>query len=480
MPTFTSSPGLLSRSVDKPPSFALLLVRIGLVVLPVLLLLAANGYIGGERSQLLWLGTAFQILLSSILFGSPKRWRQPLGSSALILYVIALVWLWLALRDMSDWYLQFAQALLLVVSMAIFAMQVFADSGAREIQHACMLADRLANRKDWPADLEACRNLPEVKALREALHVDASPAFALLRHARPQVRIAALSALEFRRDWRSGQAELVLEVAQRSEEPAVRAAAVSALANVDDRAIVERLAEFLRDPSWDVRRAATEALLWETEQRWIWIRNAVRRTLSDVAHQDDGPLLHHGQMLSAEAAKDLNAWIAEKGALAVRAALTLGVHYGRALNENPDQSLIEDLRHQLTDPHSPAVLRIELAQLLHTNQLLDLDLQEKLLDPLNPAPLRLVAAEALLASGTQHAGAITALRDVARMPNREIALATADIVQRRLGVDMGLALGQPLPQLNSRHAADVTRKVMKWALQSESAHDVIRPEPLHH
>lgn len=479
MPTFSPANGVLSRPEDKAPSPVIFLSRVVVITLPVVLLLAATLYAGPGERQLLWFGTAFQILLSSLLFRSPKRWRQPLGSAALVLYLFALVWLWLGLRDLSEWYLQFAQALLLVVSTGIFAMQVFVDSGAREIQHACMLADRLSSRKDWPADLEACRNLPEVKALRESLHVDASPAFALLRHARPQVRIAALSALEFRRDWRSGQAELVLEVAQRSEEPAVRAAAVTALANVDDRAIVERLAEFLRDPSWDVRRAATEALLWDTEHRWIWIRNAVRRTLSDVAHQDDGPLLHHGQMLSVEAVKDLNAWIAEKGVLAVRSALTLGVHYGRALNENPEQALIQDLRRQVVDPHTPAVLRIELSQLLQTNQLLDAELQEKMLDPLNPAPLRLVAAEALLA-GSQHAGAITALRDVARMPNREIALATADIVQRRLGVDMGLALGQPLPQLNSRQAADVTRRVMKWALQSDSLHDASKPEPLHH
>ena len=32
------------------------------------------------------------------------------------------------------------------------------------------------------------------------------------------------------------------------------------------------------------------------------------------------PLLHHGQLLSAEAVKDLNAWITEKGVLAMRAA----------------------------------------------------------------------------------------------------------------------------------------------------------------
>jgi hypothetical protein len=51
---------------------------------------------------------------------------------------------------------------------------------------------------------------------------------------------------------------------------------------------------------------------------------------------------------------------------------------------------------------------------------------------------------------------------VARLPNREIALAIAALVQRRLGVDMGLPPNQPPPPLNSRHAAEITRRVMLW------------------
>src|SRR5206468_3103156 len=130
-----------------------------------------------------------------------------------------------------------------------------------------MLADRLANRQEWPSDLAACRTLAEVKALRAALGYDAAPALALLRHPRMEVRVAALAALEFRKEWRAGQAELVLQIAQRAEQPAVRAAAVTALGNVDDRELVEMLAQFLHDASREVRCAATEALLWDTEHR---------------------------------------------------------------------------------------------------------------------------------------------------------------------------------------------------------------------
>jgi hypothetical protein len=462
---------MLAGSAPKPPTSTTIFLRLGALGLPVVLLALATirAHIRGDsqsENQLLWLGTAFQILLSSLVYRNSRHWQHTLATPVLVLYLIAGVWLYLGLGSLSDSYMQFAQSLLLVVSMIIFARQVFLESGAQEVHHACMLADRIAKRKDWPAELTACQNLPEVKAFREALHIDAAPAFALLRHQRPQVRIAALAALEFRRDWRRGQAELVLEVAQRSEEAAVRAAAVSALANLNDRRLVERLAEFLRDPSIEVRRSATEALLWDTEHRWAFIRSAVRRTLSDAAHQDDGPLLHHGQMLSPEAVSDLNAWVAEKGVLAVRSALTLAVHYERALNEGPGDILVEELRARVTDPHAAAVLRIELARLLRDNQLLDRPMQEKLIDPMNPAPLRLLACEGLLATGN-HPGAVVALRDVARMPNRELALATADVVQRRLGVDLGLAIGQPLPQLNSRQAAEVTRRVMKWAAQGD-------------
>src|SRR5262249_3482627 len=157
-----------------------------------------------------------------------------------------------------------SQAVLLVVPLGFFALQSLRESGAPALRRARQLASQLANRREWPADANACRALPEVKALREALHVDASPALALLKHPKAQVRLAALAALEFRQNWRRGQPEAVLRVAQNVPEPEVRAAAVFALANIDDRMMIEALAAFLRDPSRLVRQAATEALLWNS------------------------------------------------------------------------------------------------------------------------------------------------------------------------------------------------------------------------
>jgi len=313
--------------------------------------------------------------------------------------------------------------------------------------------------------------------LREAVHNDPVPALAMLLQPRPQVRMAALAALEFRKHWEPGQAELVLSVAQHAPEPEVRAGAIMALANMNDRLLVDRLADYLCDPSQGVRRAATEALLWNSEKRWTWIRPAVRKALCDAAQEEDGPLIPNGQLLSSDAVNDLMAWSAEKGVMAIRAALTLGAHYERLLNQERDEHQINDLQQQLANANAPTPLRMELARILKKHGLLPRELHEKLLDTANPAPLRLIAAEALLADG-KHPAAVAALREVARLPNREIALVTADIVQRRLGVDLGLAMSQPLPPVQSRQAADVTRRVMTWAAQIENADPVSRTDYL--
>jgi HEAT repeat protein len=446
-----------------------LLVRllcVPVLFLPAVLLAIAAARCPPQNVLLFWLATLFQVIVCCLALLSRQMWRQPLGPSIITLYLIALGWMWLGTAGVDDWYAHLAQAILLVVPLTVFAKQMLSESGASALRQARVQAQRLVHRRHWPADLAACRQLPEVKALREALHVDAAPALEMLSCQRPEVRVAALAALEFRPRWRRGQAEIVLQLAQRGPEPAVRAAAIAALANVNDRTVIEILAEFLRDPCWEVRRAASEALLWESDRRWPAIRHAVRRSLADPTFKDDGPLAPDAQLLGPEAVADLTAWAAEKGLLGMRAAASLGVHYRRVLADRPDPDLVASLRQQLANPHAPPALRMELACLLKNGDALDPGLLEKLLDPANPAPLRLMAAESLL-SRAEHPEAQSALRDLARLPNREIAVATADVVQRRLGVDLGLPLGQPLPPVHSRQAAEVTRRVMVWAAQHD-------------
>jgi hypothetical protein len=445
------------------------------VVLSVAALRAANSH---KPQMILWLGAGCLLFLFSCLqLVGRRQGQQSLGTKVLILYLLGLGMLWFGLgsRDPSDPFFHFALSILLVVSLVVFGGQILADSGAQEMRSARMLAQRLEERRNWPADLIQCRTLPEVKALREAVHNDPVPALALLLQPRPEVRIAALAALEFRRHWEKGQAQLVFSVAEHSQEIPVRVAAIAALANIDDRILVERLAEYFRDPSIEVRRASSEALLWNTERRWPWIREIVRHALADPIFQDDGQLIPDGQLLSQEAIDDLVAWASDKGVLAIRSAQTLAVHYERLLNEGAEEDVVEDLQMTLVDPHASAALRMELAQLLKKYKLLPKDLHEKLLDPLNPAPLRLIAAEALLNDGAS-IHAVAALREVARLPNREIALSTAEIVQRRLGVNMGLPAGEPLPAIQSRKAAEVTRRVMSWAVENEHEETVAGSE----
>jgi hypothetical protein len=243
---------------------------------------------------------------------------------------------------------------------------------------------------------------------------------------------------------------------------------VLALANLDDRMMIETLAGFFNDPNRDVRRAAVEALLWESENRWGWIRFAVRRNMSDPLFKDDGPLLPEGQLLMPEVVKDLTAWCAEKGLISARAAETLAAHYNRLLCEQADPALIALIRQHLSDPQTPAVLRLELGRILQVHQELDTELLEKLLDPGTPATLRLIACETILSQEKEsmlRGAAVLGLKELARLPNRELALGTADVVQRRLNVDLGIGLGQPLPPIHSRQASDIVRRVVAWANQ---------------
>ncbi len=413
-------------------------------------------------------------------FFSWRSWYQSIGPSVITLYLIALCWLWWGAAE-GDWYTNLAKAILLVVPLLVFAGQNLNESGAPAIRRARLLADRLSNRRDWPSDLTAIRALPEVKALRAALGIDAAPALVLLKHKKQEVRVAALAALEFRKEWKPGQAELVMQTALRAEQPMLRAAAVFALANVDDQDLIERVAAFLHDPAIEVRRAAIESLLWDTSKRWRWIRFVVRRVLADPLFQHDGPLWHGSVMFTQEAIDDLTAWTAEKGVLPLRAAVTLGAHYNRALTERTDTNLVAALRQQVGDRKTPAVLRVELGRVLQHHQELDLPLLETLLDSSNPAPLRMIAIEAVLGEQTEgpvYDAAVIALRDLARLPNRELALTTAAVIQRRLGVDLGMGLGQPLPPIHSRQAAEITRRVMLWATENDADEDLEDSRPL--
>ncbi len=454
---------------SRRPALSVQLFRLALLLLPLGVLLLACRRYAADYTHLLWLGVLFQALTCVLLLVGGKCWREPLGLSGAMLYVIAFSWLTLALPDVRDGFLYVSRSVLLILPLAFFASQCLTESGAKELRRARTLADRLGRKSNWPADLDACRSVPEVRELREALRLDAGPALALLNHGLPQVRVAALAALRERRKWLPGQPEAVLHLARNAAEPEVRAAAVNALAALEDRSIVEALADFLRDPDRQVRDATAEALLANTERRWTWVREPVRAALAHAAGADDGPLCPDGHQFTAEALTDLTAWACEKGILALRAAATLGAHADQVLSQGQDPKLAQALRDKVADVHAPPVLRLELARVLQQHQELDSRVLRGLIDPATPAPLRLIAVETLLTRGDSPE-AKAALYDLARLPNREIALATAEVLQRRLGLDVGLPRNQPLPPVHSRLAADVARKVQLWSSRQQVPH----------
>src|SRR5207253_8247507 len=141
-----------------------------------------------------------------------------------------------------------------------------------------------------------------------------------------------------------------------------------------------------------------------------------------------------GQVLPRETVSDLYGWGAASGPLGVRSAATLAAHYRRAFLDQPNPSLLPELQACVFNTQAPTTLRHDLARLLYQQDELPPQDLERLLGTGNAAPLRLFAADALLAKA-EHLEAVRTLRELARVPNRELAVATASIVQRRLGAD---------------------------------------------
>jgi hypothetical protein len=376
------------------------------------------------------------------------------------LYLIAALVMWMTSHDTSGWFIQVAMGTLLGVPVLLFTFQAFHHSRS-SLRRARALVRRLASKTDWPDTLVECKTLPEVKALREALRDDAEPAMVLLMHSKPEVRIAALAALEFRPAWNKGQIENVLKAAMFATEPPVRAAALMALANVDDADVIANIAVYFRDATQEVRAAAAEALLWDAERRWSLIRTELRSAMSDYRCGNDGPLPCTGP-LPLQAVTDLTVWSGEAGILGMRATFTLRQHFRRELSENPTPELMEEIALRIRNDNEPSALRLELAYLLSEVDFASPQIWQPLLVTGQPSALRLLAAGALLQSDS-HETALETLREVARIPNREMALQVAFIVQKSLRVDMGLPLGGPIPEPKSKQAAEIARRVINWA-----------------
>lgn len=420
-------------------------------------------------------GAGVQLLFLLVFLRAHPIWRPPVSASVVVLYIIALGWSWLPTRSVSDWALHVGHGILLLGAVGLIALHDLTRSGAEPLRRANRWTRRISNRTHWPLHLLDCRIIPEANSLRDAIHDEAGPALALLSDPRPQVQIAALGALEFRSHWKPGEAELVLKVGRDSQDPAVRASAVYALAGVRTAGLIGALGGFLRDPAPEVRHAAAEALLWGGESRWPYSRDAVREALADPKLESDGPLFTGAGRLHAAAIADLTTWASDGAPLSTRSVLTLAEQYNRGLQDANRPELGSELAGFMLDPDTPPALRIELAALLRDYRMLGPDLLDRLSNPDQPSPMRLFAAEVMLRANPNDPDGVDVLRGLARQPNRELAVQIAMILQNVLGLQLGLPSGGAAPAPNSKSAADVARRVVAWA--NGAPPDVLRPTP---
>jgi hypothetical protein len=395
------------------------------------------------------------------------------SASLIVLYFIALAWLWLPTRGSTDWAIHAGQSLLLLTAVSMAAYHDLTRTGAEPLRRANKWCSRLVSRTLWPLQLADCRTLPEVTALREAVRDEVRPVLALLDDPRAEVQCAALAALEYRPHWRPGEAEMVLRTARGSFEPAVRAAAAYALASVDSPDLIAGLAGLLRDTAPEVRAAAAEAILWDADARWPFARDGIREALADPARVNDGPLFSAGRVPAAGIA-DLMTWSEEHAPLAPRAILTLIEQYHRDLTDGDRPELASRIGATMLDSSVPPVLRVELAALLRDHHMLSADLLDRLTNMDQPGPIRLFAAEQMLRLNPHDPDGVDVLRGLARQPNREMALSVATVLQNVLGLDLGLPRGER-PAAGSKTAAEVARRVLLWA--NGATPDKIRPTP---
>ncbi len=453
-----------------------LLLRWLILLFPTAWMLVISLASPGESRFWLWGGAGLCLLVSFvfIFFG---RAVPPARLSSIVIPLMGFLWLTVTKPEVPPLFKALTDVFFL--ALPVFGLISFwlSRSGAFMYRRARMLTSRLSLKTDWPVDLGSCKELPEVREFREAIQFDAGPALDLLEHAHPAVRVSALAALESRQHWRIGQVQRILRLYEGERVPEVRIAALGALASVRDRQTTEMIAAAMSDADERVRYISSQVLFSKKDRRnrdrrWPWMRNGVRTALASNYLIDAGPLLKEGQLLSSDAVPDFVGWVADRGNLGVAAAETLAVHYGRLLRDEPEETSRE-LIGLVEDPKTPAILRIQLARLLSSQYKGDLNLMEKLLSVGNPVPLRQMAAETLLARTGRHPDALRTLREIAKLGNREIALDTARIVQQCLNIDLGLAVGQPNPHPASPRAADITRKLLQWAMQSEPSQNAI-------
>jgi HEAT repeat protein len=447
--------------------FALFGTLVGLLVLILPMGLLALGHrlqVVGQPELLLW-GVGFEALLGLLIFRRFGASWVVYSKTTIFLYLAGFAWFFAAKPIAGQWLTHLTVGVFALVPLLLLALQELLASGSAAVRKARFLVHQIASRTKWPTELDEARKLPEALALRETLLDDPTPAIALLGHPRAEVQVCALSALQYRPKWKRLHAQILLQTAQHSTQPVVRSSALTALANVDDPVLINSIVPYLRDPMMEVRRAAAGALLWKPEKRWAAIRHGLRANLNDAKCARDGalPCL---TTLPLQALNDLTVWSGEIGSVGQRSTMTLISYYRRVVREEGNPNFFSYLAQQLVLPGIPSAVRVEIGHLLREQNMIDVEVAESLLRETEPGPLRIIGADVLL-SNRSAPDAIEVLKEIARQPNRELALAAAVVIQKSLRIDLGLPLGESPPAPQSKQAAEIVRKVMTWAAQHD-------------
>lgn len=409
-----------------------------------------------------------------VLLGFRTAIRPPGSGSSILIYLMALGFLWFQTHAEPDPFARIGRGLLLVGAVLLLIRHDLARSGVEPRRRVRQLCRWLTRRTKWPDNLNDFQHLPEVRALQDNLGDDPGPVLGLLTDPRAEVRAAALLALRNRPYWRGFETTQILTAARQAREPELCVFALQALKSAEDSGTLREVAEYLRSPHVTVRTAAFEVLLHNCSRRWPAIRGFVKETLSDLAFAQDGSLPDPGR-LSAIAICDLTTWASEGAPLSERAIQTLVEHYAAILSNQYLPLLPQQLAEQVIEPNTPPILRVELAHLLRSFRLITHDMLDRMSDADQPGPVRLVAAEAMLEADPSDPTAVEVLRGLGRQPNRETALSIAWLLQNYLGMDMGLPANESVPP-NSKAASEAARRVLNWAMnRAPDAPGVVLP-----
>ncbi len=470
MAELRSSGDLLSAQPERRSLLSTVLTVTLVLIPPVILVWMSLNL----SSKTLLIGAIAQILASALVIRTSSVWKPATSALVIGLYIMALGWLWYASFGLSDPLPQIARGGLLFISLVLFLFHDLLETGLEPRRRAQLLIRQLKSITRWPTTVEEFHYLPLVRKLYRIVRLDPTLAFPLLDDPRSEIQLAALASLQNRKHWRWPEAAYVLVTATRTNRPEIRAMVYQALRSSNLRDIITPIAEGLRDPHPIVRSTACEVILAGGDARWVMVRNEVRLALIDPKIKNDGPLLGSAGKLSALAVCDLTAWANEPAVLAERCVSTLLAHYRELFKTSDKAELVEELGTFITDPESPAILRIEFALLLRELNLLGADLHDRMTDPNQPSPVRLIAVESMLSIDSKDNTAYHVLRGLGRQSNCETALAVARILQRYCGLQFGV----PDSAASPKQVKEALKKVQRWASgQHQMTDNIETPMP---